>query len=163
MLLFAYAGNMDVDKFSKTVPSAKKIGVARLPGYHFIFNKTADDQSSKANITPSTDPLDLVWGILIEFNEDEKANFYNPDEWSSGLSMEPVSCISADDEIYQAEAFIALPNAINTHLLPYDWYHQQIIHQARAANLPEDYINKISLMNFKTDPDEERRLNRLKK
>jgi hypothetical protein len=163
MILFAYAGNMDVEKFSETVPSAKKLGVSKLPGYCFVFNKMADDQSTKANITRSDDPAETVWGVLIELNDEEKANFYDPDTWSSGLKLEPVSCIDADDNIYQAEAFFAQPNAINYHTLPYDWYHQRIIAQAKTANLPETYIDKIAAMNFKTDPDETRRQKRLAK
>jgi hypothetical protein len=125
MLLFAYAGNMDVRKFSETVPSAKRIGIARLPGFSFTFNKKADDESSKANIIPSDDPVDTVWGVLIEFNEQEKSNFYNPVTWSMDLKLETINCIADNGEIYQAEAFFAQPHAVNTHVLPYDWYHKK--------------------------------------
>ena len=163
MILFAYAGNMNINEFSKTVPSAKKIGVARLHGYNFAFNKTADDQSSKANIKPSTDPDDIVWGLLIQLDDNEKANFYNPDTWSSDLKLEPVKCIDLDEEIHHAETFVAQPHAVNTHLLPYDWYHKKIIRLAKFAQLPVQYINKLFLMSFKTDPDLNRRQSRLNK
>jgi gamma-glutamylcyclotransferase len=163
MLLFAYAGNMDVHKFSETVPSAKKIGTAHLPGYSFTFNKTADDESSKANIIPSADPADAVWGVLIEFDEQEKENFYNPDTWSSDLKLEPVNCIDGDGELHQAIAFFAQPHAVNPHLLPYDWYHKKLIQLAEDVALPAEYITKISIMPFKVDPDEDRREKRLRK
>ncbi len=163
MILFAYAGNMDVHKFSEIVPSAKKIGIARLPSYSFTFNKTAEDQSSKANITPTASPDDVVWGVLIEFDAKERSNFYNPETWGSGLKLEPVICFDAGDQVYHAEAFVAEPHAINTHLLPYDWYHKKIQVIAQQAGLPVAYVNKISLMAFKTDPDEKRRTKRLKK
>ncbi len=158
MKLFAYAGNMNVEEFSKVVPSAKKIGIAKLPGYRFIFNKTAEDQSSKANIIPSAEPEEIVWGILIEFDENEKPNFYNPDTWSSDFKLERVTCFDPDDEIHHAETFIAHPHAVNSHLLPYDWYHKKMIRLAKYAQLPAQYINKIFLMKFKTDPDDGRRL-----
>ncbi|HEY8780800.1 MAG TPA: gamma-glutamylcyclotransferase family protein [Mucilaginibacter sp.] len=153
MLVFAFAGNMNVDELSKKVPSAKKIGLAKLPGYDFVFNRTDDDQSSKANIIQSTDPDALVWGVLIEIDNREKSNFYDLDPLVSGLKPELVSCIDMNDEIYQAEALIAQPHATNIHLLPYHWYHQKIISQAKDAGLPEEYVTKISLMNFKVDPD----------
>ncbi|HVW97978.1 MAG TPA: gamma-glutamylcyclotransferase family protein [Mucilaginibacter sp.] len=163
MILFAFAGNMDVDSFAKTVPSAKKIGVARLAGYGFVFNKTAEDQSSKANIMPSANTVDEVWGVLIQLDDNERANFFNQEMWSSDFKMEPVNCITEDGTVYPAEAFTALPHATNTHLLPFDWYHQKVLKLAKNAGLPETYISKLELMPFKVDPDEERRQKRLKK
>ncbi len=154
---------MDVEGFKKTVPSARKIGVARLPGYNFIFNKTADDQSSKANILQSSDPNDAVWGVLIELDDKEKSNFFNPETWSIDFKLEPVTCMDMNDKIYMAEAFVAQPHAVNTHLLPYDWYHQKVLLLAKNAGLPEEYINKISIMPVKIDPDEDRRAKRLNK
>ena len=163
MILFAYAGNMDVDAFSKTVPSAKKIGVARLPGYNFIFNKTANDESSKANITPSTEPDAEVWGVLIQLNIKEISKFFNPNLRTCDLKLETVICLDKDDNIYQAQAFFAQPLSVNSRLLPHDWYHQRIIRFAKAAKLPAEYIYKIALMSFKADPDEKRKKRQLKK
>ena len=163
MLLFAYAGNMDVHKFSETVPSAKRIGIAHLPGYSFTFSKTADDDSSKANIIPSHDPAEVVWGVLIEFDEPERSNFYYPDILSSGLKLEPVICIAGNGDLHHAEAFFAQPHAVNFCILPYDWYHKKIIQLAEDSELPKEYINKILHMPFKIDADEKRRAKRLKK
>lgn len=161
MILFAFAGNMDVEEFAKTVPSAKKIDIAKLPGYTFLFNKTAEDQSSKANIAASND--DVVWGVLIELNDNEKGNFYNGETWSIDFKLEPVNCIATNNKVYAAHAFVAQPHAVNTHLLPYDWYQQKVITLAKNAGLPEEYIAKISAMPFKIDPDDARRQRRLKK
>lgn len=158
MILFAYAGNMNVEKFAQTVPSARKIDIGKLPGYDFIFNTTADDESSKANVMRSSDPDALVWGILIAIEDHERSAFYYPD---GDLKLEEVICLDSKDNIHHAEVFTALPHAVNTHLLPYDWYHQKIMELASDAGLPPDYINQISLMPFKADPDERRRIKRL--
>lgn len=147
---------MDVEKFAKTVPSAKKIEIAKLPGYNFVFNKTADDQSSKANILQSSDPNDAVWGVLISLDDKEKLFFFNNETFSNDFMLETVTCIDLNEKIYTASAFVALPHAVNTHLLPYDWYQQKIIQLAKNAGLPNDYIKKIALMPVKIDPDEER-------
>jgi hypothetical protein len=163
MILFSFAGNMDVEHFAKNVPSAKRIGIAKLPGYNFIFNKTADDLSSKANILQSSDPNDAVWGVLIALDDKEKSNFFNAETFSSDFMLETVTCIDLNNKIYTACAFVALPHAVNTHLLPYDWYLQKVISLAKNAGLPEDYIKKISMMPFKVDPDDERREKRMKK
>ena len=164
MILFAYASNMDVTRFAESVPSAKKIGIAHLPGHRFEFSKTADDDSSKSNITLSkTDPTESVWGVLIAIDDNERHNFYDPNTWSTGLKLEPVNCVDEQGEIYKAEAFFAQHHAMSAHVLPYDWYHKKIILLAEKAGLPAEYIQKISLLPFKVDPDEKRRAKRLKK
>jgi hypothetical protein len=161
MILFAYGGNMNVEKFAKTVPSAKKIGVAKLPGYNFVFNNAGVDDSSKANVEKSYEPDAAVWGVLIELIDDERSNFYNPESWSVDLKLEPVMCFDSEDNIYHAEVFVAHPHAISTHLMPYDWYHQKIVILAQRAGLPDHYISQLKLIPCKTDPDEERRQKRL--
>jgi hypothetical protein len=154
---------MDVGNFAKIVPSAKKIGVARLPGYNFIFNKTADDLSSKANILQSSDPNDAVWGVLIELADNEKTNFLNAMPWAGDYMLTHVTCVTEAEKIYAAEAFVALPHAVNTHLLPYDWYHKKVMQMAKKAGLPDYYRAKLTLMPFKIDPDEDRRQEELEK
>jgi len=163
MILFAYAGNMNVDEFFKVVPSAKKIGIAKLPGYRFVFNTTARDESSKANVIRSFEHDAVVWGVLIQINDDERFNFFNPDPLTNDLKLDQVNCIAENGNIYHAEVFTAKPHAVNTHLLPYDWYHARIIKLTREAGLPEAYTNQLLLMPFKIDPDEARRAKRINK
>ncbi len=161
MILFAYAGNMNVEKFAKTVPSAKKIVVAKLPGYSFVFNSTGEDESSKANVVKSFDPEAMVWGVLIGLDDEERSNFYDS-VWSTTLKLEPALCFDAEDNIYHAEVLVTQPHAINTHLLPYDWYHHKILTLAQRAELPAPYIAQLAIMPYKVDPDEIRRQRRLK-
>lgn len=148
MVLFAFAGNMDVEAFAKRFPSASKIGIGKLPGYNFIFNKTDDDQSSKANIIQSADPKDAVWGILIAVDDSERSKLHNTD-----FKLEHVNCFDEFGHIHPAEACVAQPHAVNTHLLPFDWYIENIIHLAKNAGLPEQYIEKLKLVPYKADPD----------
>lgn len=163
MILFAYAGNMDVEKFSKSVPSAKKIGIGKLPGYSFIFNTTADDESSKANVVPSFEADAAVWGVLIDIADSEKDLFFNPDPATNDLALENVNVLDENDNIYPAVVFVAKPHAINTHLLPYDWYQEKLLKLATDAGLPDHYITQIALMTTKPDPDEQRAARRRKK
>lgn len=160
MILFAYAGNMDVDKFAKTVPSAKRIGIGKLPVYNFVFNTTSSDESSKANVAKSDIADSAVWGVLIEIDDSERTNFYYPE---GGLRLESVTCLDEQGNICNAEVFSALPHATNTHLLPYDWYLRRILRLAKEAGLPDDYISQIASMPCKPDPDEKRRTERMKR
>ena len=111
----------------KPSPSAKKIGVAKLPAYSFIFNTTASDESSKANVVKSFEPDAAVWGVLIGVDDNERFNFFNPDPATNDLKLEPVNCIARDGSIYHAEVFTAKPHAINTQfvalrLVPRQYY-----------------------------------------
>lgn len=159
MILFAYAGNMNVEKFAKTVPSAKNLGVGKLPGYNFVFNSTGDDESAKANVMKSFDMDAMVWGLLIELDDEERSNFHDP-LWSSTLKLERVPCFDMDNNVYHAEVFVTQPHALTTHLLPYDWYHAKILKLATDAGLPDYYIKQIKQMPCKIDPDEKRRKRR---
>lgn len=161
MILFAYAGNMNLEKFTKTVPSAKKIGVAKLPGYTFAFNSTGEDESAKANVVRSFEPDAIVWGTLIELDDEERGNFHDP-LWNSTLKLESAVCFDLNDNIYHAEVFVTQPHAISQYLLPYDWYHAKILKLAKDAGLPAHYISQIAIMPYKVDPDEVRRQRRLK-
>jgi hypothetical protein len=160
MLLFAYASNMNVDEFAKTVPSAKKITNAKLPGYKFGFCLAADDGSTKASLRPSTDLDAVAWGVLIEFNDDERGNFFFQEDW---FEFAFVNCIDESGEMYKAEAFVTQAHALNDSLLPYDWYQAKIVKIARDQGLPETYISILSQMPHKVDPDEARRIRKMKK
>lgn len=159
MVLFAYASNMNVDEFAKTVPSAKKICNAKLPGYRFSFNLTADDGSSKASLVPSTEMEAAAWGVLIEFNDDELDTFFFQDDW---FDWTAVHCLCQDGKVCKAHAFVTKPHAINDFTLPYDWYQAKIIRFAKEQGLPDEYITALSLMPHKVDPDEKRRARRMR-
>jgi hypothetical protein len=163
MILFAYAGNMNVDEFSETVPSAKRIGVGKLPGYQFAFNTAGADDSAKANVIQSFEPDAAVWGVLIHLDDAEIPSFYNMDAATNDLKLEPMSCMAEDGQLYQAHVFTTKPHAMSPYLLPYDWYQQRILLLAQNAGLPQEYINQIAAMPSKADPDEKRAQRRRKK
>lgn len=156
MILFAYAGNMNVAEFAANVPSAHKIANAFLPGYCFTFNKDGEDLSSKANIMPSDSPGSLLWGVLIEIDDNEKELFFNAETWSADFELIPVKCTGYDGQEYDAEAFQSKPHATNDSLLPYDWYVERLVKISELNELPDEYIQALSNMVSKPDPDVER-------
>jgi hypothetical protein len=158
MLLFAYASNMDVDEFAKTVPSAKKIANVKVAGYQFGFTLNGKDGSSKASLVPSVEPT-VTWGVLIEFNDNEKDNFFFQEDW---FEWAAVNCTDETGNLYKAWAFITQPHAVNDFTLPYDWYHAKILNLAKKQGFPADYILSIEQMPCKVDPDEKRRAKKMR-
>ena len=162
MILFAYASNMNVTDFNRFVPSARKLGNAYLPGYAFVFNKTGKDRSSKANVMPVDNPDVPVWGILLEFADEEVEQFKNGD-WHKHLELKPMQCVDENDNLITAYVFISLPHAINEYLLPYEWYKEKILTLAAMHNLPAHYQAMLKLLPAKTDPNTNRAERRLKR
>lgn len=160
MILFAYASNMYFEDFVTEVKSARHLGVGYLPGYSFVFNRTADDLSAKANVIPCAELDDRVWGILIEVSDEDKARFFHS---TDDITLVPVTCYDNDGKAYETEVFVTPPHATNNYLLPYDWYVEKISTFARWQHLPEDYINSLAAMESKPDPDEKQKQRRLAK
>jgi hypothetical protein len=162
MMLFAYASNMNVKDFTRSLPSTRKIGNAYLPGYEFIFNKTAEDGSAKANVTPVDNPDIPVWGVLLEFT-DQDGKMFDKGDWPEHMTLEPMQCVDEAGNFQTALVFVSLPHAVNEYLLPYDWYKEKIITLATIQELPANYIAKLKLMTSKSDPDTKRSDRRVKK
>jgi hypothetical protein len=162
MIQFAYASNMNVKGFSAHLPSVKKIGNAYLPGYELAFNLTADDLSAKANVIGVDNPEVAVWGILLEFNDND-AELLDSGGWPENLEPKQLPCIDEAGNLYTARVFVTKPHAVNDSLLPYDWYVEKIVTLAEINNLPEAYIAKLKLTDAKPDPDVKRKERRLKK
>lgn len=162
MILFAYASNMNVKEFTRSVPSARKLGNAHLPGYAFAFNKTAKDRSSKANVIPVDNPDVPVWGVLLEFDEDD-ARVFDKGDWHKHLELKPMQCVSEGDNLVTARVLVSLPHAVNEYLLPYDWYKEKIVTLATLQGLPANYIAALKLLPAKPDPNKKRAERKLKK
>ncbi|WP_139113077.1 gamma-glutamylcyclotransferase family protein [Mucilaginibacter sp. PPCGB 2223] len=162
MILFAYASNMNVTDFTRSLPSARKLGNAYLPGHAFVFNKTAKDRSSKANVMPVDNPDVPVWGVLLEFN-DEDARIFDKGDWHKHMELKPMQCVDVQGNLVTAHVFISLPHAVNEYLLPYDWYKEKLVTLAAMQNLPANYIAALKLMPAKPDPNVKRAERRMKK
>jgi len=162
MILFAYASNMNVTDFTRFVPSARKLANAYLPGYAFEFNKTGKDRSSKANVMPVDNPDVPVWGVLLEFSE-EDAEVLKRGDWHKHLELKPMQCVDENENLVTAHVFISLPHAINEYLLPYEWYKEKILTLAGMHNLPANYQTMLKLLPAKNDPNTKRAERRLKK
>jgi len=162
MILFAYASNMNVKDFTRSLPSTRKLGNAHLPGYAFVFNKTAKDRSSKANVVHVDNPDIPVWGVLLEFS-DEDAKLFDKGDWHKHLDLKPMQCVDENDSFVTAHVFISLPHAVNEYLLPYDWYKEKLVTLATMQGLPANYIAALKLMPAKPDPNVKRGERRLKK
>jgi len=81
---FAYGSNMTEENLRQRVPSANRIGAARLDGYRIAFTRrSARTQSGVADIV--ADPDFSVWGVVFELEDAELPGLARKE----GLNLNP--------------------------------------------------------------------------
>lgn len=132
LLYYAYGSNMLFERIKKRIPRVKKLGVGKLEGYLFLFNKISKDGSGKGNILPNKS--NYVLGVLYEIGEDE---FLILDLYERGYKRELVNIISERKTI---EAITYISDRIDDKLKPTKDYFDLVIEGAKENNFGEEYI-----------------------
>jgi gamma-glutamylcyclotransferase len=141
---FAYGSNMSSAWLIRRTPSAKALGLARVADKKLVFNKISINSSGKANIVDA--PMEAVWGVLFEIDENDIPNLDNAEK---GYDRQSIAV--TDLEGHQIQAFTYVSTQTNDELIPYDWYLSLVIEGAGEYNLPKSYQEK--LRSFPTKPD----------
>lgn len=157
MKIFAYGSNMFTNKLKINAPSASKICNAFIKGYILKCNKKSADQSAKGNIIRTGNEEDVVWGVIWTIDEQDKLTLDLAEGLGQGYIEETLSFLDSENGTHEAQVYIADNSAIADGLHPYDWYKEYIISGAVENNLAQDYIEKLKLIDFIEDTNEERR------
>jgi len=154
---FAYGSNMNYSDlrswlerngFDSSLIVSRQ--VARLEGYDFVWNFYS---SGRAGGTANLEPKEksVVWGVLVEFEEallkafDRKEG--HPVFYSRGERR--VTVIRAEDEA-AVPAWLYLANSNRsgrTDVWPTRVYKNLILDAAIEADLPQDFVDKITSWN----------------
>ena len=70
---FSFGSNMSSNRLLARLPNVKRVGTAVLKGYELTFDMLFKDGSGKCSICPSDKEDALVYGVIYELNEEEKA------------------------------------------------------------------------------------------
>lgn len=144
---FAYGSNMSLPRLQERIPGARHLGNATLADHRLAFHKISIDGSGKCDIV--AEPGSTVHGVLFEM---PYAGLLRLDQFEgAGYARVAITVMQAGGEHVQAEAYRA--TSIDPVLRPYAWYKQHILHGARSANLPLDYIRNIELIETLDDQD----------
>ncbi|MDQ2928209.1 MAG: gamma-glutamylcyclotransferase, partial [Pseudomonadota bacterium] len=65
---FAYGSNMCSRRLRERTPSARALGVGRLPGHKLAWHMAGGDGSAKCDIVETGREEDVVWGVLYEID-----------------------------------------------------------------------------------------------
>lgn len=150
LLMFAYGSNMLSARLRERVPSAKAIGIGRLPGHALRWHKRGSDGSGKCDIEKTGQARDVVWGVLIELDAAEKPALDRAEGLGKGYVERRVSVIT-DHGSVKASAYVGTGR--DPAIKPYDWYKDLVIAGAREHGLPEPYLRQLEHVQANRDPN----------
>ncbi len=112
------------------------------------------DRSAKCDATYLKNSEDVVFGVIYEIHNSEKAKLDKIEGRGSGYEEKIVKVKTSEGEEIEAITYYA--TNINPALKPYHWYKEHVLIGARENHLPTAYIQAIELVESILDPKPER-------
>lgn len=138
----------------KRVPSAKVIAVGSLNNHKLKFHKISKDGSSKCNIFETLVSTDVVYGVIYEIKESDKASLDHAEGLGLGYEEKLVKVSDINNQSILATTYYA--TKIDEKLKPYHWYKNHVVRGAIENKLPSEYVSKIESVESERDPDQKR-------
>jgi len=148
---FAYGSNMLTARLHERVPSVTPIAIGQLLGYALRWDKRSWwDGSGKCDAEATSRNDDVVWGVLFEFDLDDKPVLDRAEGVGIGYVGKPVSVLT-EGEVLTAITYCATDK--DATLRPYNWYKGLVIAGAREHGLPATYRRGLELVVTVSDTD----------
>ena len=157
MKYYAYGSNMLTERLKRRVSGAHCLGIARAPGRRLAFHKRSSDESGKCDIPTTGNSSDVVHGVLFDIPDSQRSALDCAEGVGHGYEAAPIEVLDSDSSPIQATAYFATSDAIDAHLVPYDWYHCLVVAGARQHRLPGDYVSSVVAVRSVPDPKPNRR------
>jgi gamma-glutamylcyclotransferase len=154
--IFAYGSNMCRGWLERKISSANLAAVAALRGHQLRFHKKSKDGSGKADAYQTGSPFDIVWGVVLEVNDEDKARLDTAEGLGHGYLERVVDVTDRSGCSYAASMYYADMQAIDSSLRPYTWYLRLVLEGARAHNLPPEYVDNLEVVETSEDSVPER-------
>lgn len=148
----AYGSNLHPLRLAARVPSARVIGVIKMPGYLLAFHKRSIDGSGKCLIYQEQGAHHIMYGVLYEFDSADKANLDRLEGVGNGY-IEKLVQFTLDGVVYSPYIYVAQSTHIDRALFPYHWYKNLVLAGARYHKFPSEYIASIEAIPSISDPD----------
>jgi gamma-glutamylcyclotransferase len=152
----AYGSNLHPLRLAARVPSARVVGVVEMPNYQLAFHKRSIDGSGKCLIYAEQGQHQKIYGVLYEFDCQEKAALDKAEGKGSGYCEQFIK-ISLNGETYTPYVYVAQATHIDLNFIPYHWYKDLVLAGARYHDFPVEYIASIEATLSKPDNNEKRK------
>lgn len=154
MKYFAYGSNMSLKRLQHRVPSAKRLGLVRLPNHQLCFHKNGTDGSGKCDAYETQEQSNTVWGALFEIDANEKAQLDEIEGVGSGYEIKEVTLFDSNNN--QHKAYMYYATDIVSGLKPYPWYLHHVLTGAKEIGVPAEYLNVLSTTVVTEDTNQQR-------
>lgn len=135
MYYFAYGSNMSTSRLRERVPSAEALGCYALDEHDLRFHKSSKDGSGKCDAYFTSDPKDVIYGVLFKINPAEKSALDRVEGLGHGYDVKEITVTAHDGTRVTATTYVA--TQIDMKLKPYSWYVNHVLVGAKEAVLPE--------------------------
>jgi len=154
-LYFAYGSNLSSRRIHapRRAPRALLVGRGVLEGYALRTHKRGRDGSGKCDVT--VDGGACVHGVVWELRDGDLRSLDRVEGLGQGYLRSRVA-VACDGGTLEAETYVAMADAIDPAVLPFDWYMGLVIGGAAEHGLPEPYIRSLEALPVKIDPDRRR-------
>jgi hypothetical protein len=150
---FAYGSNMLSSRIQGRCPSARALGVAELHGHELKRHKCGQDGSGKCDVVQTKEASRVVYGVLYEIAEGEKAALDAAEGLGTGYEEKEVQVVF-EGRLRTVRLYAATNT--NSSLVPYTWYKAFVVAGAQEYNLPSEYIRDLDDVGETQDPDNKR-------
>lgn len=147
VLYFAYGSNLDFDQMKRRCPSARPVGVAKLPGRRLAFTRWSESRKG-AVADAVADPASEVWGVVYEITAEDLEVLDRCEGFTPGgsgnayLRQQCTVWLNGEEQrAVTAEVYFAVPS--ENPGLPSRDYRDQIFRGAREQGLPPEYIAQV--------------------
>ena len=143
---FAYGSNLHPARLGARLTAPRLLGIARLDAHVLRFHKRGRDGSGKCSIAPGRG---CVHGALYALDVADKQALDRIEGVGAGYASIDVEL--AGNGV--ASTYVAMADAIDDSLEPFDWYLALVIAGARFQGFPADYLAALGAVSARPDPD----------
>jgi len=149
ILYFAYGSNLHPARLAARLASPRLLGATRLDDHVLRFHKRGRDGSGKCSIEPGSG---CVHGALYALAPSDKGTLDRIEGVGAGYASTLVELPGKG----AVSTYVAMADAIDDSLLPFDWYLDLVLAGARFQRFPEAYLRALCSIATRPDPDEAR-------
>lgn len=153
MIYFSYGSNMSIKRLQARIDCVTKLGIAVLRSHDLRFHKAGKDGSAKCNIYETRNTEYFVIGVVYRIDPLEKPKLDKLEGLGYGYEEKIITVDMNGDNV---DAFTYYATNIDEDLKPLHWYKEHVLRGARENPFPEEYVQKIEMIESVHDRDKER-------
>ena len=147
----AYGSNLFPPRLAARIAIHGVAAVVPMADTQLVFHKRGADGSGKCTLLPCDGAT--AYGVVYRIDAADRDTLDRIEGVGHGYRVETLcDAVLGECFFYRAEA-----SAIDTRLVPFDWYHAYVLAGARHHGLPDDYLAAIAAVATVVDSDAARR------